>query len=262
MYLTLKNLKLYFLCPLFILLGSIITLSVVQLDTCDEAKFKENKRHYRTKNIRNPTLVLCILSAPKNLDRRNALRETWLSDIDQKDILHYFIVGSLGLSPDFLLHLSAEQSKYNDLLILPMEDSYSQLSYKMLQTFSWLDEQIYAGLNFSYMLKCDDDSFVRIDLLKNEINDLQRRIENNNFDDIEDNVQSINIQENMNKKSLHTYWGYFKGNANIKLQGKWKETNWILCNNYLPYAQGGGYILSKQLVMYIAKNSDDLRYVK
>lgn len=259
MHIRTNNFKLYLLCPIFILLGSIITLGVIQIDNCDEAKYKESIRHYRTKNINNPSIVVCILSAPKNLERRNVLRETWLKDINRKDILHYFVIGSSGLSPDFLLHLSAEQSKYNDLLILPIEDSYSQLTRKVLQTFVWLDEQLYAGLNFSYVLKCDDDSFVRLDLLKDEINSLQKSIENNNFDDVDDSVQSINIQRNINDKILSVYWGYFKGNAHIKTKGKWKESSWILCDTYLPYAQGGGYILSKELVKYIAKNEKDFR---
>ncbi len=38
-------------------------------------------------------------------------------------------------------------------------------------------------------------------------------------------------------------------------EGKWAEPNWKLCDKYLPYALGGGYVLSKYR---IAINVDGL----
>jgi galactosylxylosylprotein 3-beta-galactosyltransferase len=48
------------------------------------------------------------------------------------------------------------------------------------------------------------------------------------------------------EKSL--YWGFFDGRAPVQKSGKWQETNYVLCDRYLPYALGGGYVLSHDLV--------------
>lgn len=55
------------------------------------------------------------------------------------------------------------------------------------------------------------------------------------------------------------YWGYFDGRAKVYLHGKWQEQDWFLCDNYLPYALGGGYVISQNIVDYISRNYDILR---
>lgn len=260
-----KNFKLLFLCPIFFLFGSLITFNALQYnDDCIAEKINnENKRYYRTANFLNPNLVILIISAPGNLDRRNTIRETWLTlEKDKKELnhIHYFVVGSDGLSRDAMLHLSDEQSKHNDLLILTIHDSYSKLTEKVLKSFVWINEQITYGLDFNYLLKCDDDSFVRIQLLNEELKELNRKIEKKEYV-TENDIQNIHIQKNVGEveKNVELYWGYFRGSAKVKKGGKWKEENWILCDNYLPYAQGGGYILSKKLIQFIARNAEELR---
>ncbi|OQR72745.1 beta-1, partial [Tropilaelaps mercedesae] len=36
----------------------------------------------------------------------------------------------------------------------------------------------------------------------------------------------------------------------------WAENNWFLCDHYLPYARGGGYVFSGGLAKHIAENAD------
>lgn len=43
------------------------------------------------------------------------------------------------------------------------------------------------------------------------------------------------------------------------MSGKWKETDWFLCDNYLPYARGGGYVISRSIVDFVGKNAELLR---
>lgn len=45
------------------------------------------------------------------------------------------------------------------------------------------------------------------------------------------------------------------------MSGKWKETDWFLCDNYLPYARGGGYVISRSIVDFVGKNAELLRYI-
>jgi galactosylxylosylprotein 3-beta-galactosyltransferase len=55
------------------------------------------------------------------------------------------------------------------------------------------------------------------------------------------------------------YWGYFDGRARAFSKGKWQEKDWFLCDTYLPYALGGGYVISESIVSFLAKNADFLR---
>lgn len=56
------------------------------------------------------------------------------------------------------------------------------------------------------------------------------------------------------------YWGYFSGQSHVNSNsGKWMESDWFLCDYYLPYALGGGYVISRNIVDFIGKNVDLLR---
>ena len=88
-------------------------------------------------------------------------------------------------------------------------------------------------MNFSYLLKCDADSFVRLDRLAKE---LSKRPSTKDF-----------------------YWGNIVTEAVPRKAGKWAEHNWFLCDHYLPYAMGAGYVISSNLVHRIAVNSEGLQ---
>lgn len=143
-----RNIRTYVYPALCFLFGSIVTLSVMQIDSNNcmaEMLKEENYKYYRVSKLENPALIILIISSPNNFDRRSTIRDTWLSlHVNKKSdvrIKHYFVVGSLGLSTDTMLHLSSEQSKYNDLLILPLEDKYTALTNKVLQSYVWLHDR-------------------------------------------------------------------------------------------------------------------------
>ena len=41
----------------------------------------------------------------------------------------------------------------------------------------------------------------------------------------------------------------------ISILGKWADTNYKLCDRYIPYALGGGYVIGRELVKFVADNS-------
>lgn len=254
-----------------------ITINLTPIEkTCVIENTDREYNIMQNSKLNNPELIILILSAPNNLGKRETIRETWLELYNNHEtynqefkVKHYFVIGSLSLNADQLLHLSSEQSKYNDILILPVLDTYKTLTEKIKRSFIWLNDQYDYGLGFKYVLKCDDDSFVNLIALIEEL----IIIEKNYLDSdltypfkpksertnpyISTNVQVNNKEIKGNYLSL--YWGYFSGTAKIKSKGKWREKDWIAADRYTPYALGGGYILSKNLVTYIAKNADDLR---
>ena len=182
-----------------------------------------------SKERKDTFLFIIVLTSPKGTERRDALRRTWLSNINSfnSSITARFIVGVKELPQEDKSYLEEENKRYKDILFLPeLKDSYDELTNKVLQTFSRVDQNV----NSSYVLKVDDDSFVRLDLIVSEL-------------------------EN-NSPRTKLYWGFFRGDAHVKFAGSWAEKNWHLCDRYLPYAQGGGYVLSSDLVNFIARNAD------
>ncbi|KAG7212487.1 hypothetical protein KM043_012800 [Ampulex compressa] len=177
-------------------------------------------------------LIVLVLTSSENLERRDTIRKTWLSE-KHATVKHLFVVGTLDILPEQRDTLQSEKRKFNDLLLLPrLTDSYATLTKKVLFAL----KEIYDYYEFDFLIKCDDDTFVLIHKILKELDKWQSK---------------------GTKKEL--YWGFFNGRAQVKRSGPWKETDWILCDYYLPYALGGGYILSYNLVKFIANNWEILK---
>lgn len=180
-------------------------------------------------------LFVAVLSSHKNEVLRNAARETWvkLGAKSKQRVAYRFFVGSLGLPAQTIADLLQESRTFNDTVVLAnTPDSYGRLTEKVLMMFTWAAEHY----DFQYLLKLDDDSFARIDLIADELGTLQQH-----------------------KPVRELYWGFFSGRAPVFKMGKWAEPFWYLRDYYyLPYARGGGYVLSYQLVVSIQKHRTDL----
>ncbi|NXB07398.1 B3GT6 galactosyltransferase, partial [Cnemophilus loriae] len=166
-------------------------------------------------------VAVVVMSGPKYSERRSIIRSTWMAAARQAPHGHVW-------SRFELRSLELEQSRHRDLLLLPeLRDSYENLTAKVLATYVWLD----AHLDFQFALKADDDTFVRLDVL---------------------------VEELRAKEPRRLYWGFFSGRGRVKSGGKWKESAWLLCDYYLPYALGGGYVISADLVRYLRLSRDYL----
>lgn len=84
-----------------------------------------------------------------------------------------------------------------------------------------------------YVLKCDDDTFIDVLRIASE---LQWR-----------------------KSTKLLYWGYMGGNSQVNHYGRYGEHSWNVCESYVPYALGGGYVLSQELTGILAMNADHLQ---
>ncbi|CAL7942220.1 unnamed protein product [Xylocopa violacea] len=216
--------------PTVLIIISIIFLCVHYLPS---TKCFSNEQVIRNKS--KFRLVILILSSPDNLERRATIRKTWLAQ-KQAMVKHLFAIGTLDILPEQRETLHSEKQKFDDLLLLSrLPDSYGTLTKKVLYSI----KEIYDYYEFDFLMKCDDDTFVLVHKILKELD----RWENKGT-----------------KKEL--YWGFFNGKAQVKRNGLWKETDWILCDYYLPYALGGGYVLSYNLVKFIATNADILKLYK
>ena len=109
------------------------------------------------------------------------------------------------------------------------DEVYRNLPMKMLQFYQWASLQ-----DFNFTLKTDDDCFVNVSgILKL--------------------LKSIELFETSN-----LWIGNFRENFAIDRHGKWAEYDYQAVS-YPPFACGSGYLLSKDLVDWIALNSVRLK---
>uniref|UniRef100_A0A915MPR5 Hexosyltransferase n=1 Tax=Meloidogyne javanica TaxID=6303 RepID=A0A915MPR5_MELJA len=171
-------------------------------------------------------LMVLIMTKAENLELRNTIRQTWLrlSTKTPNLYIHKFVIGMDNIKNHHFIE--EEMNKHSDLLLVNLtNESYQNLAKKTLMAFSSVSEQF----KFNYLLKVDDDSFVRLGALLNAFKDIEQH--------------------------PLLYWGFLDGRAKPMRGGKWAENEWRLCDRYLPYQLGGGYILGQKLVNYISKNA-------
>ncbi|XP_036321928.1 beta-1,3-galactosyltransferase 6 [Rhagoletis pomonella] len=241
-------------------------------------------------------LMILVVTAPKNVNRRHKLRQTWLrrgqplempyypesliyvpkyaesghlimeSVTDQSNRLaaylhwidnnmnheelsrrlikvkHFFAVGTEGMPAGLRAELDREQKLYGDMLLLPrLQDNFENLTEKMLHSI----EALTNHYEFSYLLKTDDDTYVKLNILLNELVSYDRKL-----------VRKTTKYNGQPLPAL--YWGYFQGRSNVKTKGKWRDINYRLSTHYITYAMGGGYVISRKICEHIATNAQIL----
>ncbi|ELU11562.1 hypothetical protein CAPTEDRAFT_65167, partial [Capitella teleta] len=171
-------------------------------------------------------LVILVHSAPSNAERRHVIRAKWLSALPP-DTLALFVMGTGGLSNVATWNIQQEQRKHSDLLLFDgVTEDYFDLTIRQSNHPKGI---LHDNIDFKFVLKADDDTFVRVDLL---------------------------VQESQKLKSFERiYWGYFSGHTRPFDPS---ATDVKLCDLHISYAKGGGYILSPDLVSFIAENQERL----
>uniref|UniRef100_A0A914E9V7 Hexosyltransferase n=1 Tax=Acrobeloides nanus TaxID=290746 RepID=A0A914E9V7_9BILA len=179
-------------------------------------------------------LVILIMSASDDPILRDTIRNTWLklSNKGTSYIRHLFPIGVQNLTSNQKARLLEEQEQFGDLAILENHtERYENLARKTAFGIQFAVKQF----QFKFLLKVDSDSFVRLGALLKSLKDIEHSM---------------------------LYWGFLDGRARPFRKGKWKEPDWILCDRYLPYQLGGGYVLSYNLAKFISDNIKLLKFYK
>eukprot|EP00877_Chromochloris_zofingiensis_P002957 jgi/Chrzof1/12662/Cz07g02230.t1 len=113
-------------------------------------------------NIKAFIAVYSASNSPRYLHRRQALRGTWFpnsTDIQrwQQDsgIIVRFILGKSSNDTQNVL-IQREASKYADMLVLPLVETYEQLSTKTLALLKHVHASYYAD----WVIRMDDDAYL------------------------------------------------------------------------------------------------------
>nr|CAD1828144.1 unnamed protein product [Ananas comosus var. bracteatus] len=168
-------------------------------------------------------LFIGILSATNHFAERMAIRKTWMQypAFQLGDVVARFFV---ALSPrkEVNAAMKKEAEYFKDIVILPFMDRYELV---VLKTTAICEYGV-QNLTADYIMKCDDDTFVRVDVILKEINGIARN------------------------RPL------YMGNLNLLHRplrnGKWAVTyeEWPE-EVYPPYANGPGYVISSDIAKYI-----------
>lgn len=189
-----------------------------------------------------PGLFVGILTYCSNRDRRDAIRQSWLSltvleRLEPLIRIQWRFV--LGRTPSTENHascnpksLNQESRDYGDLLLLDdLQESYNVLTRKSLAIFKWAD----ANVDPDFVFKTDDDSYVNLPSLA--------------FD-----LAQIELPP------LPIYGGSLNRGVEIRLSTNYDKAGngrWYTKPEDFPvdtqaYPVGAGYLLSRPLVHYLA----------
>lgn len=103
----------------------------------------------------NVSLLILIFSNPPNTERRNVIRETWLSDLAHS--IRYTFVLAKSEDRRVKKQLEIENEENRDILLLNFMDSYKNLTYKTVSSFGWATKKCQKA---EYLLKIDDDMWL------------------------------------------------------------------------------------------------------
>ncbi|KAL4360807.1 hypothetical protein GQ457_04G006560 [Hibiscus cannabinus] len=170
----------------------------------------------------NVELFIGILSAGNHFAERMAVRKSWMQHklIKSSKIVARFFVALNGRK-DINVGLNKEAEYFGDIVIVPYMDNYDLVVLKTVAICEYGVHTVAA----KYIMKCDDDTFVRVEPV-------------------------IKEAKKLGDKSLYI------GNMNYYHRplrvGKWAVTyeEWPE-EEYPPYANGPGYILSSDIARFI-----------
>lgn len=109
------------------------------------------------KTCSNGTKILVALtSAATNRDRRQAIRETWSQFVRESNQTFLFFVAQPS-DANLRLQIELESQKYQDIVLLPIRDTYYLLTFKILAVLNWAHKNC---PNLAFVMKCDDDFYV------------------------------------------------------------------------------------------------------
>lgn len=125
--------------------------------------------------------------------------------------------------------LLEESLRFGDMVFVDVVDTYRTVPSKLLQFYKWA----VRNADFSLLLKTDDDCYVDVDAVLMKID-----------------------RKSLTRSNL--WWGNFRQSWAVDRVGKWQELEYA-SPVYPAFACGSGYVVSRDLVEWLASNSEKLK---
>lgn len=170
--------------PLFIvvvltmlaILRQVSHLRSSSINTLSSAKMPDNVQKHPEMAEAEIRVMVFVLSAwtPKSLTKRQVFRETTMQLMpENNDKIAYFYRFIMGQPASDKVRetmwpkIQDEMDTHGDVLLLNCSDKYEDLSKKVFSTMEWAEQY-----EFDYLVKTDDDIFIRWDTITKELVDL------------------------------------------------------------------------------------------
>ncbi|KAK1905388.1 UDP-GalNAc:beta-13-N-acetylgalactosaminyltransferase 2 [Dissostichus eleginoides] len=125
--------------------------------------------------------------------------------------------------------LQQESLRHGDMVFVDVVDTYRNVPSKLLQFYKWS----VGNADFNLLLKTDDDCYIDVDSVLMKID--HKGLKRSNF-----------------------WWGNFRQSWAVDRIGKWQELEYP-SPAYPAFACGSGYVVSRDLVQWLASNADKLK---
>nr|GMC50643.1 hydroxyproline O-galactosyltransferase GALT6-like [Ipomoea batatas] len=168
-------------------------------------------------------LFIGVLSTGNHFAERMAIRKSWMQHrlIKSSNVVARFFV-ALHARKEVNVELKKEAEFFGDIVIVPYMDSYNLVVVKTVAISEYAVHIAFAKA----IMKCDDDTFVRLDAVLNEVNKVP--------------------------DSMSFYIGNINYYHRPLRSGKWAVAyeEWPE-EVYPPYANGPGYMISSDIAHFI-----------
>lgn len=188
-----------------------------------------------------PFLVLLIATEARQVEARNAIRQTWGNEsvVPSLSVIRLFLLGKtegeLGIVQQKMLE--SEGRRHHDIIQQDFVDSYKNLTVKTMMGINWAAKYCPQA---AYVMKTDSDMFVNSEYL----------------------IQKLLRPDLKQRKN------FFTGN-NMRgfAPNRNKNSKWYMPpesypgNKYPTFCSGTGYVFSGDLAKKIYKVSQNIRYL-
>ena len=178
-------------------------------------------------------LLILVPVRPGDIYARQLIRDTWFDGFvnSSEDVELRFAIGNETLSVEKRFELTEENGTFGDIIFIPTAEDVAALTNKTLALMVWAHHHV----NFSYYMKTDDDTYVF--------------------------VKSILVELRKRPTTTRLYFGKILfNNPIVRGNYKWADNDWDLSPVYLPFAMGGGYLLSHDLISILSRNRQHLKW--
>lgn len=114
-----------------------------------------------------PFMVLLVHSTPKNVERRQVIRDKWAYFNSKQKIQVYFLLGTTE-SPKVQEQVDGENVVYSDIIQGNFIDSEQSKTYKHVMGLKWFTHYC---VDAKYLVKIDDDVLINIPFVYNYLLD-------------------------------------------------------------------------------------------
>ncbi|KAF6981985.1 hypothetical protein CFC21_000427 [Triticum aestivum] len=173
-------------------------------------------------------LFIGILSAASHFAERMAVRKSWMMYTRKSSnvVARFFV--ALNGKMEVNAELKREAEFFQDIVIVPFMDSYDLVVLKTIAIAEYGVRVIPA----KYVMKCDDDTFVRID-------------------SVLDQVKKVKSDKSVYVGSINYYHRPLRSGKWAVTYEEWPE------EAYPSYANGPGYVISSDIARYIVSEFDN-----